>query len=122
MILFVVIWYLCFFYPPKTPLDDVKFIDKWVHITMYGGTCTVLWIEYLYRHRTIRRKGKLALMAWLAPVLMSGLIELLQAYCTNGRRSGDWLDFTANATGVTLASLIGLLLAHLRSKRRKDIS
>ena len=47
----------------------------------------------------------------LAPILMSGVIELLQAYCTGGRRSGEWADFAANATGATLALLIGILLA-----------
>lgn len=49
-------------------------------------------------------------MAWLAPVLMSGAIELLQEYCTYGRRSGDWLDLAANAAGVTLASIFGFII------------
>ena len=44
---FVVIWYLSFFTPPKTELNEVAFIDKWVHVAMYGGTCGTLWIEYL---------------------------------------------------------------------------
>ena len=55
--------------------------------------------------------------AWLAPVLMSGLIELLQAYCTGGRRSGDWLAFAANALGVTLAAVIGILAVRSRARR-----
>lgn len=55
-------------------------------------------------------------MAWLAPVMMSGLIEILQENCTGGRRSGDWLDFAANATGVTLAAVIGILLARSRAR------
>lgn len=116
VVLFLVIWYLSFFTPPRTELDNVRFIDKWVHITMYGGTCTVLWIEYLRRHKHITAKCKLILMAWVAPIIMSGTIELLQAYCTNGRRSGDWIDLAANATGVTLAMVIGLLIARFRAK------
>ena len=115
---FLVIWYLSFFMPPKTELDNVAFIDKWVHVIMYGGTCTVLWIEHLRRHRravTLCSWRRLFLLAWLAPILMSGVIELLQAYCTGGRRSGDWLDLAANATGVTLAAAAGsLLLLRLR--------
>jgi hypothetical protein len=39
---------------------------------------------------------------------MSGLLELLQRYCTTNR-SGEWLDFAANSTGVTLAVPLGLL-------------
>ena len=48
---------------------------------------------------------------------MSGIIELFQEYCTGGHRSGDWLDFAANATGVTIAALIGLLILRLSPKR-----
>lgn len=102
--LFLVIWYLSFFTPPKTEFDTVAFIDKWVHVIMYGGTCTVLWIEYLKTHKHLNRR-KLLLLTWIAPILMSGAIELLQEYCTGGRRSGDWLDLAANATGVTLAAV-----------------
>lgn len=110
------IWFLCFCTMPHTPLDNVRFIDKWVHICMYGGTCGVMWIEYLRHHKkaNIRR---LLMFAWFLPVVMSGLIELLQAYCTGGRRSGDWLDFAANATGATLAFIAGILLARYLARR-----
>lgn len=111
---FLTIWYLSFFTPPHTELDNVKFIDKWVHIVMYGGTCSMVWLEYLRSHRPSIDKAKLFLLAWLAPIVMSGIIELLQEYCTNGRRSGDWLDLAANATGVTFATIIGSLVARLR--------
>jgi VanZ family protein len=115
VLLILVIWYLSFFTPPKTELDNVEFIDKWVHIIMYGGTCGVIWLEYLRRHSSLNA-GRLFLMAWLAPVIMSGAIELLQEHCTDGRRSGDWLDLTANAVGVTLAALFGILAARKRPK------
>lgn len=51
---------------------------------------------------------------------MSGLIEILQANCTGGRRSGEWLDFAANTVGATIGVAIGILLAEILSKRRKD--
>ena len=113
VMLFAVIWYLSFFTPPKTELDNVAFIDKWVHIIMYGGTCGVLWIEYLRRHSSIGLY-RVVIWAWLAPVVMSGVIELLQEYCTGGRRSGDWIDLAANATGITLAMVAGLLFRKIR--------
>lgn len=106
---FLLVWYLSFFTPPETELKEVPFIDKWVHIIMYGGTCTVLWIEYLRQHASLDKR-KLFCWAWLAPIVMSGIIELLQEYCTNHRRSGDWLDLAANSTGVTFAAVVGLLL------------
>lgn len=101
---------------PETPLDNVEFIDKWVHIVMYGGTFTVLWLEYYFKHRSYDWE-KLFFWAWLAPILMSGLLELLQEYCTFGHRSGDWLDLAANATGVTVAAVIGLLILVLFPRR-----
>lgn len=103
------IWVLCFCTVPETPLSSVRLIDKWVHILMYCGTCSVIWFECL-RSNPLPSRRKLFVSAWLSPVLMSGLIELLQAYCTGGRRSGDWLDFLANSLGATLAVAIGLLL------------
>ena len=120
---------------PETPLDDVPFIDKWTHLVMYGGTCSVIWFEYWRNHRHNAPLGRRTLAtsgtqecsmfnfqcsmfrspllwAWLAPILMSGLLELLQAYCTT-TRNGDWLDFAANSLGATLALPVGLLLRRL---------
>lgn len=101
---------------PKTPLDSVEFIDKWVHIAMYACSFTVLWIEYALKHKHADYK-KLFFWAWLAPIIMSGILELLQEYCTGGRRNGDWYDLLANSTGVTLASIIGILILLLRPRR-----
>ncbi len=112
------IWVLCFMDVPQTPLNNVTLMDKWVHILMYAGTCATIWWEYIHRHETMDKK-KLFLLAWLAPIIMSGAIELLQAYCTGGRRSGDWLDFAANSIGATLGAVIGMLLARCLSRRNK---
>lgn len=118
-ILIVAIWYLSLlFNAPETPLDNVLLIDKWVHIVMYGGTFTVLWIEYIRQHQQPDYR-KLVIWAFIAPIVMSGIIELLQEYCTE-TRNGDWLDLLANAIGVALAALIGLVLFRLRSRRNKD--
>ena len=114
----VLIWILSltpFF--PETPFNKVAFIDKWTHFVMYGGTCSVIWWEYLRRHRVLDYE-KLFFYAWLCPVLMSGLLELLQEYCTAGHRNGDWLDFAANTIGVTIGVLVGLLMNRLWFKVR----
>ncbi len=116
----LMIWILCFATIPSTPLDNVTLIDKWVHIAMYGGTCATIWLEYLRLHNTkpqpvmhiaspsdkpLLSWTKLFCLAWIAPILMSGVIEILQEYCTGGRRSGDWLDFAANSIGATVGAL-----------------
>lgn len=103
--LIVVIWVLCMFTPPHTGLEQVRYIDKWTHLVMYGGFCSVIWFEYLRRHDSLYW-GRIALWAVVAPVLMSGIIELAQAYCTT-TRSGEWLDFAANSTGVLFGNLCG---------------
>ena len=115
---------------PETPFDNVAFIDKWTHLVMYGGTCSVIWFEYLrsmyggtcsviwfeyLRHHNRLDYEKLFFYAFLLPILMSGLLELLQAYCTGGHRNGDWLDFAANSLGVLLGNLLGWLM-HLYYK------
>lgn len=109
------VWYLSLFIiVPSTPLNNVKFIDKWTHLMMYGGTTSVIWFEYLRCHRRLEA-WRLFLLAWLAPVLMSGLLELLQAYCTTNR-AGEWLDFAANTTGCTIGAAIGLLMWRVKKK------
>ena len=113
----VLIWYLClFFMVPETPLNGIAFIDKWTHFVMYGGTCSVIWWEYLRHHQTIE-PVKLLIWAFTAPILMSGIIELVQAYCTTDRQ-GEWLDLAANATGVVLGNAAGLLIMLQLRKRR----
>ena len=98
---------------PETPFDDVQFIDKWTHLVMYGGTCSVIWFEYLLHHRTIDW-GKILLLSVMGMTLLGGLMELLQAYCTT-TRSGEWLDFWADSLGVLLGNAVGLLMKSLRS-------
>ena len=82
------VWVLCLMPVPETELGDVPMIDKWTHVAMYG----VLTLTF-------------------APIAMSGVLELLQAYCTGGNRSGEWLDFAANTVGVAVGYGLGRLVA-----------
>ena len=106
---------------PDTPLNDVDFADKWVHTVMYFGTGLVVWAEYWRCHSRPDYRA-LFLWAWLALVLMGGLLELIQANWTGGHRNGDWLDFAANTLGVTLAAIVGLLLRKVivKSERLRE--
>ena len=100
-----VICYLSFFKPPQTDMEQISGIDKLVHLCMYGGVCTILWIEYLRTHQSINKK-KILIGAVVLPIALSGIIELLQSYLTE-HRGGDWLDFAANSIGVLLSTLSG---------------
>lgn len=111
------IWYLCFFKPPSTSLNQIANIDKAVHLLMYFGTCSVFWWEYSRSHAA-RNWRLLWLLAVAAPVLMSGLIEILQDRLTT-TRSGDWMDFVANSVGVLLAAAAGRFMPLRGSRSRR---
>lgn len=108
------IFYFCLFFgAPEIHLEGVPFIDKWTHFVMYGGTTGVFWLEYWHNH--LRRNTTysplcLTMLSLVAPTLLGGLIEILQAYCTNGTRNGDWVDFWADIIGVLLGYLLGRTL------------
>lgn len=112
-------WYLCLFKPPHTKLDNIVGFDKVVHVTMYLGTCSVLWMEYLRRHARLNWR---VLVPWVvvAPILMSGVIELAQEYCTT-TRSGDWADFAANSTGVLLALVLAVTVLRRFVRPRESV-
>lgn len=95
------IWYLCLFRPPSVDVSSIPGFDKMVHVSMYLGTCSLFWLEY-FRSKAVCPAGKLFVVGVLAPVLMSGLIELAQSAFTT-YRSADWADFAANSLGVLLA-------------------
>ncbi len=105
MCIVLIIFYLSFFTPPKTDMGEIPGFDKFAHTCMYGGFCLVIWFEYLRSHRSLNAT-KMCIWGFIAPILMSGVIELMQA-CTENR-SGEWLDFYANSLGAVLAALIGL--------------
>ena len=117
-LIIVAIWVLCLIPLPETPLDNVRFIDKWTHFIFYGGLCTVLWGEYGRRHSSID-KWRTLLWIVIAPVIMGGLIEIVQATCTNGVRNGDVTDWLADNIGVVIGQLIGIPLALYLSRRNK---
>ena len=108
-------WILCFMTIPETPLSSVRFIDKWTHSLIYLVLGLSISFEYI---RTTKYPSPkfIVVWVWLIPVLMGGLIEILQSNCTNGNRSGEWLDFFADAIGSTIALLIGILLVRYRAK------
>lgn len=117
LLIICTICYLSLCTMPETELDDVPFIDKWVHICMYGGLSGVLWIEYVRAHRSIKFI-KALLPTVLFPLSLSGTMELLQAYCTT-TRSGDWLDMAANSIGVILGMFVGYYIIRPFIKRKK---
>lgn len=102
------------------PIPDMKvdihvpLADKWTHMVMYGVLTLIIWFEYRRSHLQWNTL-KLVLLAFMAPIVMGGVLELAQANLTTCR-SGEWMDFVANTIGVCLGCLIGLLM-RLTAKR-----
>lgn len=117
LVVIAAVIYLSFFKPPTTDLDEISNIDKLAHVCMYGGLSGMLWLEFLRAHR---RNDAPLWHAWMGaticPILFSGIIELLQEYCTT-YRGGDWMDLAANTTGVLIATLIGYYVMRPRIVR-----
>lgn len=126
LLLTVIIWVLCFINVPETPLENITLMDKWTHIAMYLVLGIVIfWESNRKRKRAMppvqeMKKAKVVLWTFVLPALMGGLIEILQANCTGGRRSGDWLDFAADSIGAALALAICMLPAKCRARGGKD--
>ena len=113
-----VICYLSFFTPPDTSGVEIPYMDKLVHICMYGGLCLVIWFEYLRKHRTLSFK-RMLIGGIISPALMSGCIELLQEHCTENR-GGDWADLIANIIGIISAAIIGFYIIHPYLNRKRN--
>ena len=119
LLIILTVIYLSFFYRPTSDLCNSPIIDKFVHVCMYLGMSGMLWLEFLRAHQ----KGDSPLWhawvgAFVCPVLFSGMVELLQEYCTT-YRGGDWLDFAANTTGALIASLIGYFVLRPRMAKKQ---
>lgn len=132
----VVIWTLCLIPIPETPLNQISLIDKWTHLVLFGGLTVIIWAEMLRDDKCRTKEAeysdpkalspsckilsrRYALWGGLAPWLMGGLIEIVQATCTHGVRSGDPIDFMADGVGVLLGMAIGILLARFASTSNK---
>lgn len=119
IICLLLIWYLCiFFQSPQTGLEKITFIDKYVHIAMYWGTCGLIWLEYLKSHKR-KSPRKLWMYAVIGPIVMGGAIELAQGILTDGR-SCEWLDFAADIIGVALGAMTGIYVLPRFVKNGQD--
>ena len=92
--------------PEDAPMSDVPLIDKWVHMVMYMGLVLAMWFDHVVRSEK-KAKGKHFLFMFLYATFLGGLMELVQAYLTTCR-SGDLIDFEADAIGAAIG--VGLTL------------
>ena len=104
-------------FPDIELAKDVPLADKWTHMVMYAGLSGVIWWEYWRRHRTMNPLRVLC-GAVVAPIALSGVLELLQEYATT-TRAGEWLDLLANSIGVLIGAVLGLVMGRFVRSRSK---
>lgn len=86
---------------PETPMQNVPLMDKWVHFVMYGGVALAGWFD-AWRAPVRAGKACLWLMGVVWPIVLGGLMEIVQGTLTS-TRSGDWFDWLADIVGVLIA-------------------
>lgn len=90
--------------PEEAPLGDVPLIDKWVHMVMYAGLVFMMWVDHVVRSKQ-KYTWTVRILILLYAIALGGAMELVQAYLTTCR-SGDWIDFEADAVGALIGKLI----------------
>lgn len=101
--------------PDNPPLEDVPFIDKWVHFVMYGGVVFAAWLDRI-QSKTKGNSLRFALVVCVYSSLLGGLMELLQGLTSY--RSCDLWDFYANVFGAVLASAIAICVVLCQRRHR----
>lgn len=106
-ILLIIVFCLIWVPPHSEELDEIKFIDKWVHALMYVGTCGVMCLEHS-RTGILTRRWKWSIIGGM--ILFGGFIEICQGVFT-ATRSAEWIDLAADAVGTLLGVALGSWLA-----------
>ena len=101
--------------PEKTPMSDFPLIDKWVHMVMYGGLAFIMWFDHVVRSGKVMSRNCVLWMV-LYPIVLGGLMELVQAFFTTCR-SCDWIDFEADAIGTAIGVGLSLLANKLWTEK-----
>ncbi len=107
--------------PEVKPLESVPFFDKWVHFVMYGAMSVTMWLDAnrfkLPFSLRMRRLGMWFYVAMIViPSAFGGLMELVQAYLTTVR-SGDFIDFLADAVGAVIGTVVCKLIQSIWLQR-----
>jgi len=94
---------------PFDSLHSIPHFDKIVHFSMYASLGFVALME----SRRTRRYSLFHLLILVSILLLSGLIEILQATLA-ANRGAEWTDLLANFLGLLGGYLAFLLLGRFR--------
>ena len=86
-------------FSPIEKLARIPNSDKYVHFLMYVGLAFIVHWDYKYAKRKIDVLRHYILACFVFPIVLGGMIEILQSTDFIGR-NGDIYDFIANTLGV----------------------
>ncbi len=95
---------------PNASFINLPFLDKLVHLGMYGSLGLVALFELRCKQNCLRPVLRLLFLLFLLSLLM----EILQALIIPSR-AAEWLDLAANFLGLVGASLAWMLIRRIRS-------
>jgi VanZ family protein len=111
IIFIIIIFIACFMNTTPLPPPPVMNFDKVVHSILFLGLAGVLFFDNTGYLRFPISKARIFLSAFVLPVALGGLIEIMQEYLTK-TRSGDWFDFLFDGIGGLFGWGIALLINH----------
>jgi VanZ family protein len=96
-----IVAYFCLVESGKIPTIEIPNLDKCIH-TFFHFVFTIVWFLFLRKQLQNNTVIKPLLYSFLFSLFFGIGIEFMQQQCTT-TRSGDFLDFVANAIGAILA-------------------
>lgn len=101
-----VLLYLSFFKPPEVPkLNEVAFIDKWIHVILYTLYTLIMAFDFTKDGARIFKKNYFWGVCVVFPILLGGVIEIMQVTFF-APRTAEWMDWVADTTGVIIGMSI----------------
>ena len=100
----LLIFFLCFLPGKDIPDVNIPFIDKWVHLLLFG-MLTLIW----HLSQPIRNI-KFAFILLIAAIFQGWIVEYIQGHFTQGRTQ-DNMDTLADTTGA----IIGIIMFYVFS-------
>ncbi|MCP4310085.1 MAG: hypothetical protein GY790_02380 [Bacteroidetes bacterium] len=95
---------------PESRLFDISFLDKIVHVGMYGTFGLVALLERRCQQKCFSKELFLLFLIFT----LSTLMEVLQATVV-ATRSAEWLDLVANLTGLVGAYTVYTIYRKIRA-------
>ncbi|WP_276132737.1 VanZ family protein [Polluticoccus soli] len=106
----LLIFILCFLPGRDLPDVDIPFIDKWVHLVLFGA------FSFLWLCSTPTRNIHFLIPLFTITVFLGWLVEYIQGHYVVGRTQ-DNMDTFADSIGGLIGILIFALLFYINERR-----